>query len=74
MPTFRTHTRLTTDGIAGVWLFLGAPLLQAFAVWIWYVSGVGLWSTAFFAIGGFAFLAGCVLLLIGREQVGQISD
>lgn len=68
-----TTQKLTKGGVMGVWLFLGGPV----------VSGIGLAILSaqrqsfspnlsvpliVMAAGGMAFLAGALLVLIGRQQ------
>lgn len=67
-----TVTRLATDGIAGVWLFIGSPVLQAFALWL-IGDLFDFWSAMISIVCLVGFLGGFVLLLIGRQFVAYHS-
>ena len=84
MPNiYEMNTRqvLTDGGKCGVWLTLGSSVVSTMT-WFWPVIMYGR-DAEFNAISpavlvlllaacGFAFIGGCILLLIGREQVTTV--
>jgi hypothetical protein len=74
--TYTLHTRqeLTGEGKLGVWLVLGSPVISA----LFFGLSTGNRGDAFLlaiigALCGFAFIAGWVLLLKGRDQITTMS-
>ncbi|MCO5163555.1 MAG: hypothetical protein M9939_20700 [Mesorhizobium sp.] len=66
--------KFTADGTLGVWLFLGGPIASAVG-YGWLLSELTkrfgsepLAPLIVIGVGGFASLAGAVLMLIGRSQ------
>lgn len=67
----------TDNGIIGVWLFLGSPILSGIGYW-WLTSELSGYSPNLFGpalvlfLSGMGFLGGCVSLLIGRSQTFKV--
>jgi hypothetical protein len=68
-----TRSRLNGDGVHGVWLFVGSPLVQACA-WAWYLSWPGWWPLGLIGITSLTFLGGFVLLLVGRDYDSTVDE
>ena len=68
-----TVQRFTTDGIAGIWLFIGSPVAQAFCLWL-IGDLFDFWSMIVLACGAVGFLSGFVLLLLGRHYIAYHSQ
>lgn len=75
----RTEQKFTDVGLVGAALFIGGPTGSAIC-YAWYLSQLGLPSYESSASGapllmalcGIAFLVGCVLMFIGREQTHTV--
>jgi hypothetical protein len=63
-----TVQRFTSDGVVGIWLFIGSPVLHAFGLWL-IGDLFSFWTTFVTGVCMVGFLAGVVMLLIGREYV-----